>query len=96
MKHQYFGDINPAKSRSTPCHGAKREKYGLQRSWDSSFTEILQVVLVSPSTRRSIANSMKAIIKLKPRRGEENLPEKPIRVLGIDLGTTNSSVAEIL
>ncbi|MEE9225519.1 MAG: hypothetical protein V3U68_04900, partial [Bacteroidota bacterium] len=39
---------------------------------------------------------MKAIIKLKPRRGEKNLPEKPVRVLGIDLGTTNSTVAEIL
>lgn len=32
---------------------------------------------------------------LRPEMGELNLPAKPIRFLGINLGTTNSTVAEI-
>ena len=32
---------------------------------------------------------------LRPEMGELNLPANPSRVLGIDLGTTNSTVAEI-
>src|SRR5450759_2318053 len=32
---------------------------------------------------------------LRPERGELKLPAEPIRVLGIDLGTTNSTAAEI-
>jgi len=32
---------------------------------------------------------------LRPEMGELKLPAKPIRFLGIDLGTTNSTVAEI-
>ena len=32
---------------------------------------------------------------LRPETGELKLPANPLKVLGIDLGTTNSTVAEI-
>ena len=33
---------------------------------------------------------------LRPETGELKLPANPLKVLGIDLGTTNSTVAEIV